>query len=83
MKPLELTIYPRSSGKRLTGSELAAEYWFDEAMANAAEADLETCREGDSNKVVNGIFDRMQRHRLRALIIHRFATLPHYDEATS
>jgi hypothetical protein len=92
-KPMELTVYPpleyphkadpitmgryirQRNGelimrniKRLTDAELAAEYWAPNwiTMPNADwDNDYEAC---------------VERMKDRSSTLHRFATLPHYDE---
>lgn len=62
----------RNNPKRLTSAELAAEYW-------RASLDLEyVVSNPDDAGTWN--FTAMNEDVRRALILERFATLPHYDE---
>lgn len=56
----------RNNPKRLTNAELAAEYWCSEWRKVTPET-------SDAVKILSAE---------RAEILHRFATLPHYDEVT-
>ena len=72
MKALELTVYPPfahdwSIDKRLTDAELAAEY-------HAQAVRVRRIEDGRPHRVAGPSAYR----KLEAL--HRFATLPHYDE---
>lgn len=85
-KPLELTVYeidrtepsmvvvdgfwayrPYDPAKRFTDAELAAEVWRQEAQVTTVEA----------------MGGTPIRNIAALTIIHRFATLPHYDEVTA
>lgn len=94
MKPLELIAYPLDMSfprgyvlprdtrvtfraaermareKRLTNAELAAEYWKQEPVPDRVMECM-------------GVSDPAHDEALeKVAILHRFATLPHYDEVT-
>jgi hypothetical protein len=96
-KPLELTVYdtdpsdpdcvvingyweyqPHSTAKRFTDAELAAEYWalYSEYVREASN--LLHCQE----RCMEAAGKSFQEADQKCRVLHRFATLPHFDEAT-
>lgn len=60
--------------KRLTDAELAAEYWCEEKSLGDVRDWIKT---SPGYKVLEPVLLE------RVLTLHRFATLPHYDEVTA
>jgi hypothetical protein len=85
VKPLQLTVYPPFEhdwqiDKRFTDAELAAEYYAQDSK----------CRHEQWIEAVRGDDDYTDEERAaasrmyeRLSMLHRFATLQHYDEAQS
>jgi hypothetical protein len=74
----DLFVDAEAHEKRLTDAELAAEYWalYSEYVRGASN--LLHCQE----RYMEAAGKSFQEADLKCRVLHRFATLPHFDEAS-